>query len=72
MSRNEGLRLGRNGCEHALLVEADTVAAAAILRTLKPRATNLSIPCQHHANENTIVIVINPDVPSVSGSSDRR
>lgn len=44
MSRDEGLRLGRDGCEHALLVETDAVAAAAILRTFKTRATNLSIP----------------------------
>jgi len=64
MGRNESLRLGRNGCEHALLVEADTVAAAAILRTLKPRATNLSIPCQRHANEHTIVTESQRYLPS--------
>ena len=54
MGRDEGLRLRRDGCEHALLVEADTVAAAAILRTLKSRATNLLIPCQRDANEYTM------------------
>lgn len=37
------LRLGGHGCEHALLVESDTIGAAAVLRGLKSRASNLCI-----------------------------
>jgi hypothetical protein len=41
MGGHEGLRLRGDRGEHALLVEADTVVATAILRVLKPRAPNL-------------------------------
>lgn len=37
------LRLGRHGCEHALLVESDAIGAAAVLGGLKSRASNLCL-----------------------------
>lgn len=44
---DEGLRLRGDRCEHALLVEALAVGAAAIRRVLKARAANLSQLYQH-------------------------
>lgn len=54
VGRNESLRLGRDRREHALLVEANTVAATAILRTLKTRASNLISSQRASANRATI------------------
>jgi hypothetical protein len=39
--RNKGLRLSRHRSENAVLVESDTVRAAAVVRILKARAANL-------------------------------
>lgn len=41
MGGNEGLRLRGYGCEHAFLVESDTVGAASIRGALKTGTTNL-------------------------------
>lgn len=43
MGGNEGLRLRGHGCEHAFLVESNTVGAASIRGALKTGTTNLYI-----------------------------
>ena len=42
MGWHKGLRLGGDGCEHALLREALTVGAATVLRLIKPGAADLA------------------------------
>lgn len=50
VSRHEGLGLGRDRCEHALLRETLAVCAATIFRLIESRAANLAtrqfkLPC---------------------------
>ena len=46
VGRHEGLGLGGDGGEDALLREADAVGAAAVLRSLETGAANLQAQCQ--------------------------
>lgn len=51
MGRDEGLRLGRNGCENTFLLEALTVGTTSILGGIKSRAPNLFDACQHRFSD---------------------
>lgn len=59
MGRDKGLRLGRDWREHALLVEADAVAAASILRAFKSRAADLLVP----ESKGSVVTEYNTGLP---------